>query len=115
MNYKTHVIRQIYTSNPEDTDSEIEAHEKAWLEYKDFLSLNNLPSMLRTTTRTYMSDQTKEDKTPRHGEGKTWLYKHLHEYVEQLQMMKQHQVHLRNLDTNIREPAGACRRKDNPK
>jgi hypothetical protein len=33
-------------------------------------------------------------------EGKTWLAKHLREDVEELQMMKQHHVHVRNPETN---------------
>ena len=30
-------------------------------------------------------------------------------------MMKQHHVHVRNPDTRLREPPGACKRKDKPK
>lgn len=41
--------------------------------------------------------------------------KHLHDDVEQLQMMKQHHVHLRNLENNQREPLSSCRAKDNPR
>ena len=70
---------------------------------------------MHTTSRTFVSDQKAESKASLHEEWKTWLHKHLHEDVEQLQMMKQRHVHLRNPDTNIREPLGACKRKDNPK
>ena len=62
-----------------------------------------------------MSDQEGESKASLHEEGKTWLHKYLHEDVEQLLIVKQHHVHLRNLDTHLREPLGSCRRKDNPK
>ena len=41
--------------------------------------------------------------------------KHLDDDVEQLQMMKQHHVHLRNSETNKGEPLASCRAKDNPK
>ena len=43
------------------------------------------------------------------------MKQHLHQDVEQLQMMKQHHVHLRNMETNKREPLSSCRAKDNPK
>ena len=115
MNHKTHVIRQVYISDPEELKSKLEAHEKAWLEYKDTRFLNTLLSYSHTTTRTYISDQTKESKALLHEEGRTWLHNYLHDDVEQLQMMKQHHGHLRNPDTNIRELLGACKRKDNPK
>ena len=47
-------------------------------------------------------------------EGQTWLDKYLHEDVEQLQQMKQHHVHLLNVEAQKREPLAACRRKDIP-
>ena len=43
-----------------------------------------------------------------------WLDTYLHEDVERLQQMKQHHVHLINVDTQVREPLAACRRKDSP-
>ena len=48
-------------------------------------------------------------------EVKRVLHSYLNEDVEQFQMMKQHHVHSRNPNTNLREPLGVCRRKDNPK
>ena len=77
--------------------------------------MNSLPVYLQSTARTYVSDQAKENKTALQDEGKTWLQKYLNEDVEQLQMMKQHHVHLRNSVTELREPLGAYKRKDNPK
>ena len=50
-----------------------------------------------------------------YAEGEEWLQEHLRHDVEQLQMMKQHHVHLCNVDTNKREPLASCRAKDNPK
>ena len=46
--------------------------------------------------------------------GKARLCAYLNEHVEQLQVMKQHHVHVKNPITHIREPLRACRRKDNP-
>ena len=102
LRYKAHVIRQVYTSDPADIEAKIEAHEKAWPEYKESLFLNSLRSDLHSTSRTYVSDQTKENTTALQEEGKTWLHKYLNEDVEQLQMMKQHRVHLRNSITKLR-------------
>ena len=47
-------------------------------------------------------------------EGEAWVQKHLVDDVEELQMMRQHHVHLVNPDTNKREPLAACRSKENP-
>ena len=43
LNDKTHVIRQLYELDSEELQSELEAHEKAWLEYKDSRFLNQFP------------------------------------------------------------------------
>ena len=43
LNYKTHVIRQVYETDPEELQSKLEEHEKAWPEYKDSRCLNKLP------------------------------------------------------------------------
>ena len=115
VNYNAHVIRQTYTSDPTESQSNFEGHEKAWPEYKDSNCLTNLPPYLHTTSRTFDSDQKRESIASLHEEGKTWLHRYLHEDVEQLQMMKQHHVHLRNPDTHIREPLGSSKRKGNPK
>lgn len=47
-------------------------------------------------------------------QGQKWLDTYLNEDVENLQQMKQHHVHLLNVDTQVREPLAACRRKDKP-
>ena len=115
-NYKkNHVIPQVYETYLATLQSKLEGHEKAWPEYKDSSCFMNPPPYLQATSRTFVSCQQKESKVSLHEEGKTWLHNYLYEDVEQLQIMKQHHVHLRNPDTNIREPLGACRRTDNPK
>ena len=70
---------------------------------------------LKTTSHIFFSCQQRESKDLRHEEGKVWLHSYLNEDVEQLQRVKQHHVHLRHPETNMREPLGACRRKDNQK
>ena len=55
-----------------------------------------------------------DDKVQSVSEGKAWLQDYIHADVEKLQKMKQHHVHLRNPETNVREPLAACRRKDDP-
>ena len=111
LNCKTHVIRQVYETDPEELHSEFDAHEKAWPEYKDSLFLNNLPPCFHATPRTFASSQEEESKASLHEEGKALPHSYLHEDVEQLHMMKQHHVHLRNPDTNLREPPGASEEK----
>ena len=76
---------------------------------------DSLPAYLHSTSRKYVKDHTIENQIALQYEEKTWLHKYLNEDVEQLQMMKQHHVHLRNPDTQLREPLEACKRKDNPK
>ena len=109
------MIRQVYETNSEELDSKFDVHEKSWPEYKYSRLLNKLPQYLHATSRTFVSSQQEESEAAVHEEGQAWFQSYLHEDVEPLQMMKQHHVHLRNPDTNIREPLGACRRKDNPK
>ena len=94
--------------------TKLEEHETAWPEYKDSTFSNQIPPYLHTTPRTFVSSHQHESKILRHEEGKAWLHSYLHEDVEQLQIMKQHHVHLRNFNTNLREPLGACLRKENP-
>ena len=48
-------------------------------------------------------------------ESEEWFHTYLNEDVGQFQSMKQHHVHLRDPNTNLHEPLGACRRTDNPK
>ena len=60
------------------------------------------------------SEGLPEDLSRISEEGEVWLKKHLVEDVEELQMMRQHHVHLVNPDTGKREPLAACRSKENP-
>ena len=48
-------------------------------------------------------------------EGEVWFQYYLKRYVDKLQQMKQHHVHMVNPITNEKEPLTSCRRKDNPK
>ena len=48
-------------------------------------------------------------------EGQRWLRNYLEEDVEQLQLLRQHHVHVPNPQTGEREPLTHCRRADNPK
>ena len=70
---------------------------------------------MHSPSRAYVKDQTEDNQKTSQAEGRSWLHKYLNEDVEQLQMMKQHHVQLRNPDTQLCEPLGACKRKDNPK
>ena len=43
LSYKTHVVRQVYETDPEELQSKLEEHEKVWPKYKDSRMLNKLP------------------------------------------------------------------------
>ena len=114
LDYKGHVSRQVYTSDREIVDMKLDTFESQWPEYKSATNLISSPAYLRETPYDLTCAQTDEAMTEIHTEGQAWLKKHLCEDVEQLQMMKQHHVHLRNPETNKREPLAACRSKENP-
>ena len=69
------------------------------------------PSYLQATPYDFCDFRDGKTRNGVDAEGKAWLNEHLNEDVEQLQMMKQHHVHLRNDETNKREPLSSCRAK----
>ena len=73
------------------------------------------PSYLSAAPYDLTDARAEADLKEMHSDGKNWLRLYLQEDVETLQMMKQHHVHLRNPETNLREPLAACRNKANPK
>ena len=88
---------------------------RKWPEYVSRTHLINSPSCLQATPYDFCDFRNGAARSGVEAEGAEWLKQHLHDDVEQLQMMKQHHVHLRNEETNKREPLSACRAKDNPK
>ena len=73
-----------------------------------------MPSYLQTSSKEAVNLHDADELAVNVVDGQTWLDAYLHKDVEQLQQMKQHRVHLLNVDTQVREPLAACRRKDNP-
>ena len=63
LKYKTHVVRQVYTSDPAEVEANMERYENIWPEYKESLHLTNLPSYLHSTSRAYVPDQTEDNQT----------------------------------------------------
>ena len=112
--YKTHVSRQVYNNNRNEVDTKLDDLESVWPEYKEATCLSCFPSYLNDAPYDPTAAHVADDMGSMLSEGKQWLQTDLSEDVEQLQMMKQHHVHLRNPETNVREPLAACRRKDNP-
>ena len=109
------MCRQVYTSSRDEVDKKLDAFEQAWPEYKDEDNLIACPAYLSAAPQDVTNGYASVDATEMHRDGEAWLRSYLEEDVETLQMMKQHHVHMRNPDTNLREPLAACRSKTNPK
>ena len=88
--------------------------ESQWPEYETATNLFGCPSYLRDVPYDPTSVVSDEGMREMQEEGKAWLGKHLREDVEELQMMKQHHVHVRNPETNKRDLLPASRSKENP-
>ena len=73
-----------------------------------------MPSYLQASYKETVNLHNADELAENVIDGQKWLDAYLHKDVEQLQQMKQHHVHLLNVDTQVREPLAACRRKDNP-
>jgi hypothetical protein len=76
--------------------------------------LVTVPSYLQTSSKESVNLHDADELAVNGINRQGWLDAYLHKDVEQLQQMKQHHVHLLNVDTQVREPLAACRRKDNP-
>ena len=76
--------------------------------------LATVPSYLQISSKEIVNLHDADELAANVVDGQNWLDAYLHKDVEQLQQMKQHHVHLLNVDTQVREPLAACRRKDNP-
>ena len=87
--YKAHVCRQIYASDREIVDVQLNTFESQWPEYETATSLFGCPSYLRHVPYDPTSVVSDEDMSAMQEEGKAWLGKHLREDVDKLQMMKQ--------------------------
>ena len=115
LKYKAHVTRQVYASERDTVNKGLEEFEQEWPEYEPRTHLITSPSYLQATPYDFCEFRNGAARNDVNAEGAAWLRQHLQRDVEQLQMMKQHHVHLRNPETNKREPLAACRAKANPK
>ena len=110
------MTRQVYEeSDREVIDLRLDEFEQEWPEYVSRTHLINSPSYLQKTPYDFCDVGESTSSIDAYNEGEEWLREHLCNDVERLQMMRQHHVHLRNLDTNRREPLASCRAKENPK
>ena len=112
--YKTHVCRQVYPTDTVALEQQLDKHETAWPDYKDSIVLATIPAYLQEPSgddvKLHDTDQLPDNIV----KGPKRLDTYLHEDVEDLQQMKQHHVHFLNVDTHVREPLAACKRKGNP-
>ena len=114
LKYKAHVCRQVYASDRDVVDARLYSFEKQWPNYENAVNLISSPAYLSEEPYEWANEGLPEDLPRIFEEGKVWLKKHLIDDVEELQMMRQHHVHLVNPDTGKREPLNACRSKENP-
>ena len=115
LQYKAHVCRQVYCSDRETLDERLDIVESQWPEYTAATDLMGSPSYLEGSPYDFCDFCPSTDPSAFVAEGQAWLKSFLEEDVEELQMMKQHHVHLLNPETNKREPLPSCRGKANPK
>ena len=71
-----------------------------------------MPDFVKAARHDLMNINATSDFAEMIAEGREWIKKRLHKVVEQIQM-KQHHVHLFNIETNTRQPLAACRHTDN--
>ena len=114
LEYKAHVCRQVYESERDVVDERLYVCEEQWPDYKESLHLISSPEYLRAEPYDLTTAQPTEELPRIAEEGEAWLRKHLGDDVEELQMMRQHHVHLVNPATGKREPLAACKSKENP-
>ena len=81
--YKTHVSRQVYSTNEDEVESTLDGFESAWLEYKDSTHLICAPAYLREAPQDLPQPGLSESEAADLVEGKAWLNEYLHKDVEQ--------------------------------
>lgn len=109
LDYKEHVMRQVYCQVGQGLEKNIETAETSWPEHKDKHCLTLFPQYLLEIDDGIEGAHSKRECA------QEWARKFLEEDVEELQYLKQHHVHIVNEVTGERKPLTACRRKDNPK
>ena len=114
LKYKSHVCRQVYASERDVVDARLHVFEGEWPNHKDSVHLISSPDYMSELPYGSSTDELPDNMPHMLEEGEAWLKKHLEDDVEDLQMMRQHHVHLVNPDTGKREPLAACRSKENP-
>ena len=114
LKYKAHVCRQVYASDRDVVDARLYSFEKQWPNYENAVNLISSPAYLSEEPYEWANEGLPDNLPHIEEEGEVRLKKHLVDDVEELQMMRQHHVHLVNPDTGKREPLNACRSKENP-
>ena len=105
--YKAHVCRQVYADTSADMEKELAKIEGAWPRYEEATLLLKTPD--------YQKRNTGKTAKPERDDDQEWLRCYLGGDVQELQMYKQHHIHLINEETGVSEPLPGCRRKDKPK
>ena len=114
LDYKTHVCRQVFHTDNATLEQQLDKHETAWPDYKEWSSLVTIPEYLREPSGDAVNLHDTDQLADHIVQSQQWLDTYLQQDVEQVQQMKQHAVHLLNVYTQVRELLAACRRKDNP-
>ena len=109
-----HVCRQVFRTDKVTLEQQLDKHETARPDYKDSTFLVTIPEYLREPSGYAVNLHDTDQLADNIVQGQQWQDTYLHHDVEQVQQMKQHHVHLLNVDTQVSEPLAACRRKDNP-
>jgi len=107
LRYKEHVCRQVYADTGADMEKSLTKIEGAWPRYEEATLLLKTPE--------YQKRNNGKTATSERDDDQEWLRCYLGEDVQELQMHKQHHIHLLNEETGLPEPLPGCRRKDKPK
>ena len=116
LRYKAHVSREVYADTTSLECKKAEA-EAAWPEYTESLVLSDCPTYrsVRCETAGASDNTSPHDMASWQEDGRWWLQQYLNKDVEQLQLLKQHHIHIPSEDGSTRVPLLHCQRRDNPK
>ena len=73
LEYKSHVCRQVYCSDSNVLEKELDKHETAWPDYKETSFLMKPPSYLQTSSMRAVDWNSADNLADRIAEGKRWL------------------------------------------
>ena len=73
LDYKTHVFRQVYSTDSHDLEEQLDKHETAWPEYKDSSVLVAVPSYVQVSYKETVNLHNADELAVNVIDGQKWL------------------------------------------